>query len=427
LAESVLNEKSSRTIIPRNVLVLTLSRTVWSMSDTNVDNFISLYMIEMGATVPLIGLINALGSFGAMLLYPIGGYIADKSGRVRLVSLSTLLYVASFVIYFIAPSWQWAAVAMIYQSMVLFYTPAMNAVMADSIPVGKRGKLYAFNFALPNIIKIVSPYLGGLFILRYDIIPAMRIGFALSFLIGVFVATVRFKFLRETLVDIDRVQWDPVSLFSESYRHALVSLKWVWDNLKSYTILSMLLAFLSSLILPFWLLYVIQEINIQPYEWAVILLWSGVAKAVLSFFIGGIVDVLGSRKCFLIGFLLAIPGMFTFTVAKGFWMVMFLYTLIVFSAVFMWIASQVYLADSIPRELRGRVMAGLGNGTSIGVTGVGVATGFLIFLPKTLGSLAGGFIYDFNAAAPWIVQSLFLGIGLLYTYLAIRDPETPYE
>jgi MFS family permease len=427
LTEPVLSEKPSRSIIPRNVLVLTLSRTVWSMSDTNVDNFISLYMISMGATIPLIGLINALGNFGAMLLYPIGGYIADKSGRVRLVSLSTLLYVASFVIYLLAPSWQWAAVAMIYQCMVLFYTPAMNAVMADSIPVGKRGKLYAFNFALPNIIKIVSPYLGGLFIARYDVIPAMRIGFGISFLIGVFVATVRFTFLRETLIDIERVNWDPVNLFSESYQHALTSLRWVWTNLRSYTILSMLLAFLSSLILPFWLIYAIQAINIQPYEWAVILLWSGVAKAVLSFFIGGIVDVLGSRKCFLIGFLLAIPGMFSFSLAKGFWMTMALYTLIVFSSVFMWIASQVYLADSTPREIRGRVMAGLGSGTSIGVTGVGVASGFIIFLPKTLGSLAGGYIYDFNPVAPWIVQSIFLGLGLLFTYFTIRDPTKPYE
>jgi MFS family permease len=427
LTESVLREKPVRSIIPRNVLVLTLSRTVWSMSDTNIDNFISVYMIAMGATVPLIGLVNALGSFGAMLLYPIGGYIADKSGRVKLVSLSTLLYVASFVIFFIAPTWQWAAVAMVYQSMVLFYTPAMNAIMADSIPVGKRGKLFAFNFALPNIIKIVSPYLGGLFIARFDVIPAMRIGFAISFIIGVFVAAVRFIFLKETLPSIKKIKWDPVNLFMESYRDVLTILRWVWCNIRSYSIVSVFLAFLNSMLLPFWVIYAVQVANLQPYEWGVILLWSGVAKALLSFFIGGIVDVLGFRKCFIVGFLLAIPGSFAFTMAKGFWMLLTLYTLIVFSAVFMWIASQVYLADSVPREIRGRVMAGLGSGTSIGVTGVGVASGFLIFLPKTIGSLAGGFIYDVNPAAPWVIQSLFLCVVLLYIYLMIRNPAEPYE
>ena len=87
------------------------------MSDTSIDNFISSYMVALGASVPTIGLINALGSFGAMFLYPVGGYIADKSGRVRLVASSTIIYGSSFIIYLWAPSWEWAAVAMVYQTM----------------------------------------------------------------------------------------------------------------------------------------------------------------------------------------------------------------------------------------------------------------------------------------------------------------------
>ena len=67
------------------MLVLTLSRVIWSMNDTNIDTYISSYMQALGATVPQIGWINALGNLGSMILYPIGGYIADKSGRVRIV------------------------------------------------------------------------------------------------------------------------------------------------------------------------------------------------------------------------------------------------------------------------------------------------------------------------------------------------------
>ena len=93
-----MGESKKKSLIPRNVLVLTISRVIWSMSDTNIDNFISEYMRVLGASVPTIGLINALGSFGAMLLYPVGGYIADKSGRVRIVASSTLVYVSSFII-----------------------------------------------------------------------------------------------------------------------------------------------------------------------------------------------------------------------------------------------------------------------------------------------------------------------------------------
>ena len=408
-------------------MVLTLSRVIWSMSDTNIDHFISIYMQALGASVPVIGLINALGSFGAMLLYPVGGYIADKSGRVRLVASSTIIYVSSFIIYLLAPSWEWAAVAMIYQNMSLFYTPAMNAIMADSIPVGDRGKLYGFNFALPNIVRVVSPYLGGLFIARFELIPAMRIGFMISFLIGIIVAAMRLLFLKETISDIQEINWNPVKLFKDAYKDTNQSLRWVWENLRSYTAVSMLLSFLGSMILPFWILYATDALDLHPYQWGIILLWSGIAKAILSLFIGGIVDYYGSRKCLLFGFILAIPSMYGFTLAEGFWLALPMFTLITLSGVFIWISSQVYLADSIPRSIRGRIMAGLGSGMSLGVSGVGFASGFLIFLPKTLGSLVGGFIYYLNPQLPWLIQSLLLSVGLIYTYLKIHNSENPYE
>ena len=64
---------------------------------------------------------------------------------------------------------------------------------------------------------------------------------------------------------------------------------------------------------------------------------------------------------------------------------------------------------------------------SLGVSGVGFTSGFLIFLPKTLGSLAGGFIYHLNPQLPWLLQSVFLTVGLIYVFFMIHDPENPQE
>ena len=422
-----MQETEKKSLIPRNVLVLTMSRTIWSMSDTNLDNFISSYMLLLGATVPAIGLMNALGSFGAMLLYPIGGYIADKSGRVKLVAYSTLLYVSSFVVYLLAPSWQWAAFAMVYQNAVLFYVPAMNAIMADSIPVGDRGKLFGFNFALPNIIRIVAPYMAGLLIARFELIPAMRIGFMLSFVIGLVVAAMRMFFLRETLDSIEPMDWNPVRLVKAAYKDMDVSLRWIYRNIRSYAAVTMLLSFLSSVILPFWIIYATTEIGLTLYQWGVVLLWSGVAKAVLSLFIGGIVDRFGARNCFITGLLISIPGMYMFTFAEGFKATLLIYTTIVLGAVLIWISSQVYLADSIPRAMRGRVMAGLGSGITLGVTGVGFPTGFLVFFPKILGNLVGGFIYALRPSSPWTLQSVLLAAALVYLWFMLKNPEKAEE
>jgi len=422
-----LQETEKKSLIPRNVLVLTMSRTIWGMSDTNLDNFISSYMLALGATVPAIGLMNALGSFGAMLMYPIGGYIADRSGRVKLVAYSTLLYVSSFVVYLFAPTWQWAAFAMVYQQMVLFYVPAMNAIMADSIPVGDRGKLFGFNFALPNLIRIVSPFIGGLLIARFELIPAMRIGFTVSLAIGLIVTAMRMFFLRETIEHVEKMDWNPYRLVKAAYKDMDGSLRWIWSNIRSYAGATMLLSFLSSMILPFWIIYVVNEIGLEPYLWGVILLWSGVAKAVLSLFIGGIVDRFGARNCFITGLLISIPGMYMFTFAEGFKTTLLIYTTIVLGAVLIWISSQVYLADSIPKRMRGRVMAGLGSGITLGVTGVGFPTGFLVFFPKILGNLVGGFIYALRPSSPWTLQSVLLAAALVYLWFMLKNPEKAEE
>ncbi len=422
-----MSEDSKRPIIPRNVLVLTLSRIIWSMGDTNIDNYLTPYIVALGGGARSIGLINALGSLAAMFFYPVGGYIADKSGRVRLVVIATLLYTSSFLVYGFARHWTWIAAGIIYQNLVLFYVPALFAIMADSVPIGTRGKLYAFNFALPNLVKVITPFLGGIIIAYLDVIPAMKLGYAVSFFMGLLVFAIRARYLKETIPETEGISRNPLTVLKHSYQDVRISLDFVWDNIRGYAGVSMLLAFLGSMILPFWILYATEVAGIGEYYWGVILLWSGAAKAVLSFFIGEIVDRYGSRKVFLAGFIIAIPSMFLFTLATTFYNILILYTIVTLSSVFVWIGSQVYLADSIPREKRGRVMAMVGSGMSIGVTGVGYASGFLIFLPNAIGSLVGGLIYSLDPMYPWLLQGIVLIFGLIMTYMLVYDPERVYE
>ena len=44
-----------------NVFALTVSRVIWSVSMSIVFPFLSLYIIELGGTKPIVGMVNALG------------------------------------------------------------------------------------------------------------------------------------------------------------------------------------------------------------------------------------------------------------------------------------------------------------------------------------------------------------------------------
>lgn len=405
-----------------NVLVLTVSRVIWSVSMSIVFPFLSLYIIELGGTKPIIGMVSALGSMSSMLLFPVGGYLADKVGRAKFVGVSTFLFASSFLLFIFAPTWQWLAVGVMFQEITLFYMPALNAIMADSIPVGARGRILSLTIAIPEAVRIIVPYVGGLLIATFTLQPAMRMAYTFSLLTGAFVGFLRYRYLEETLEngEIDR---NIPRIFKESYSSAFKSFGWVLSNMRGYAILGITVTLVASIVQPFWIIYASEVIGLSPYEWGLVLLGGGLVKTVLSFVIGGLVDRLGPKKCILISLAITIPAALLFTRSTGFFQTAAIYLGMVVGNAFLWIASSVLLADSIPRNIRGRIMAALGQGLGVGIGGGGYTRGFILFIPSTIGAFLGGYIYEFNPAMPWLIQAVLLLLGIAFTVLFVKEPE----
>ena len=413
-----------RSLMKGNVLILTVSRVIWSVSGAVVRPYMSLYLLALGGSNQVIGLANAMADLAGMFLYPVGGYIADKAGRAKLVGVATFLYASSFLLFIFAPSWQWLAIGMAYQQLVLFYMPALNALMADSIPVGTRGRIYSMMMVIPEAVRIFVPYIGGWLIAVYTLEPAMRIGYTLSFFLAVFVGFLRYRYLTETIESTSSVGRNIPHILRESYRNMFESIKWVYGNLKGFVYIAILLSFIAAAVQPFYVLYATDVIGLSAYQWGTVLLAAGLSKTLLSITVGNLVDRLGPRKCMFIALGSGIPTLLAFTRSTGFATTVILYVLLIISNSFIWIASNVLLADTIPRETRGRIMAALGQGANMGVSGGGYARGFILFIPATVGAYFGGYIYDYNPALPWFIQIALLSISILLTYVYIKDPES---
>ncbi len=410
-----------------NILVLTVSRIIWSMSMSIVFPYLSLYILELGGSKPIIGIVNALGGLAGMLLYPVGGYIADKSGRAKLVGVATFLLASSFLLFIFAPTWQWLAVGIVYQQLVLFYMPALNAIMADSIPVGARGRILSLTIAIPEAVRIFVPYIGGWLIAVYTLRPAMRLGYILSLITAILVGFIRFRYLKETVENRSGIGRDITKIFRESYIDIFKSLRWIFSNLRGYAFIAVILTLISSIVQPFWIVYAYEVIGLSEYDWGTVLLIAGIVKTAVSVIIGGYVDRIGPKKCMIIAFVLAVPSVAAFTISSNFIQTTIIYILLVVSNAFLWIASSVLLADTIPRNIRGRIMAGLGQGIGVGIGGGGYARGFLLFIPATIGSLVGGYIYEFNPTFPWLIHSAFLALSIFLSLVFVREPEKAEE
>jgi predicted MFS family arabinose efflux permease len=95
----------------------------------------------------------------------------------------------------------------------------------------------------------------------------------------------------------------------------------------------MLLTLVGSTILPFWVVYATEVIKLSAYDWDLVMLIGGVTKTIISIIIGTIVDKIGSRKCMLASYILAIPLMAVFTLSTSLYNVIPIYVVLVILAV----------------------------------------------------------------------------------------------
>ncbi|MEM7134142.1 MAG: MFS transporter [Chloroflexota bacterium] len=179
---------------------------------------------------------------------------------------------------------------------------------------------------------------------------------------------------------------------------------------------------------PFWVVYAVEEIQISSSLWGFILLLETVVKMVLFIPAGIIADRWGRTTTLMVALLLATVATPAFAFATTFMAVLIVRMVLAVSFALAIPACSALMADLVPRQIRGRVMSAIGQGSiqimpAGGGTG-GPAVGFLITIPLMLSSLAGGYLYTINPNYPWFVVMGTMLVAVILTLLFIRDPQT---
>ena len=379
------------------------------------------------------GIVNSLGVIAGMFLYPVGGYIADKMGRVKLVGFSTYLYAICHLPFIFARDWKALAVGQFFSQLFLFYSPAMNALQADSLPPGVRGRGFATIMAIPSSIRIIAPYIGAYLITSFGgddagLIKAVRLCWAVAFATGLLVATIRLKYLKETIPE-DEVE-DKLTLgalpriVKESYASVFESLRWMDKALVSIVVIEVLMSLFVAMSAPFWVIYATQVVGLSVIQWGLVLPISGLLGIILAFPLGSLVDRWGPRKMILIAMAMAPPAIFLFLYAGGFLGVLAIICWVSVINGMMMPAFSTLIANMIPRNRRGRLYSLLGERGIMFSFGNFWGGGFLLFPAAAIGSYLGGQIYEMNPTYPWIILSVAALVSLLLTYMYIHEPET---
>ncbi|UCH02670.1 MAG: MFS transporter [Candidatus Bathyarchaeota archaeon] len=405
-------------LFSRNLIILTISNILWMFSIVLAETYLSLYILRQGGTVATVGLIGSIAYLAGIPLYPVGGYISDYKGRVKLIGLMTYFYVSTSLIFAFAESWVTIAVGAFLQNSVLFYFPSLFAIQIESVPSNRRGIGFAMITAIPRACGIAAPFVAGYIVSLYGIVPGVKLLYGLTFIVGIFVASLRLFGLEETVTPAKHSV--PISnlplLVLESYKRFIGALKNMSKSLTSFTLVTILITFFAAAAEPYYILYFSTIIGLTHFEWGQLSFIASLISFTLAIPIGKLTDMYGGRKTTILSVIAAIPS-FSFIFCDSFAKALLFITYFSIVNTFMISAFRVMVAGLIPSDKRGLVLSALGSRSiSIRLRGANpLGGGVLTFVAGMISIPLGAYLYNINPTFPF----LFLSSGLILCFLLI--------
>jgi len=373
-------------------------------------SFESPFFRELGAPPVIIGL---MGSVGAMVLGLVripGAVIADRHGRRQIIVMMTFVIAFSFLFHVFAPDWRFVLIGMVISNLALIYQPALDAILADSVPPDKRGMGYAAVNVIPNIPTIVAPAIAGFLVDAYGIVPGMRMVYSVVFFCLLAAALVRLFFLRETLENPQRIE---LGALKEAFKDSLGAIRDAWRDmprtLRFVTVAFLVSAFEEPMFRIFTSLYVFDVVGVGKIEWGLVNTAWIATTIVFGFPLGKVVDKIGRKRSILLSYSLFIPSTILFLSARSFPQLFIYYIVFGIGGCLIMPAYSALLADLIPKEKRGRIM------------GTIVTMNILATVPA---SAFGGFLYTASPVYPFLLTMTLGATVSLIILFAVKEPRT---
>ena len=379
-----------------NYLILIISWILMDFAHELPGTYYSDYVIQLGGSPSILGLISFASLLAlASVQFP-GGFLADKYGRRWLISTLTFGVALSFAFYAAAPSWHFILIGAVLQNICLLYQPALNAMMADSVPPEKRG----MGFSVLNLIMSVSttpaPVVALILVATFGSMLGMRIAYTIVVILYLAAATVRLK-LKETMKNVEKASLKDAL---RSYPRALKDGVNVWKIVPR----SMFFLFLSELTMRssqamiqtlflVYAFYVLQiggtptqgippqedpALQLARIKWGYVMTALFVCMVISALPAGKLIDKAGRKIPLIISHLTMIPAMLLFI--YGSYPTLFIaMPLAGFSMLLGFSSYQSLFADLVPQEHRGKVTGSMN---------------FFTYIAMAIGGASGGLLYE---------------------------------
>ena len=272
-----------------------------------VYSMLSLYLIDLGASVVQVGLVFTLASLVPLVLQIFGGWLSDTIGRLRMIAFGSSVAVFGYFIFSIAPSWQWILIGLsveyVSNSVV---GPSFSAYISEQSDEKARGRVFGLTSSIYMIVTIIGPALGGFLAYRLGFQPMMRVAFGFylaATLLRIWMARSEHFEAKKSAVKPTWVSFktEITAMFALLVAGEILTWIWVTDAIGDTTF---------NMISQLYPIYLsdLGKLNVQQIGFVNAAF--GMALIVASYFSGYLVDKRSERLAASIGFILEATGLF---------------------------------------------------------------------------------------------------------------------
>lgn len=187
-----------RPVLNKNLRWFLLAMILANIAGQMAYSMLSLYLIELGASVAQVGTVFTVASLVPMVLQLFGGWLSDTIGRLRAIAIGSSIAVFGYLLFFISPSWEWIlfGLAVEYVSNA-FVGPSFGAYISEQSDENSRGRVFGVSRGIYMVVTVIGPALAGLLAYRFNFRLMLMIAFifyALGTIVRIWMATSeRFK------------------------------------------------------------------------------------------------------------------------------------------------------------------------------------------------------------------------------------------
>jgi len=369
----------------RNLAVLTLTQTFYMFTAFLWWPYRSLYILELGASTELLGMLLMVETVSQLVFQLPGGILTDRLGRRKVIIYSSILRTAAPFVYLLSTYWSHVAPGLILNSAGMIGIPAINALIAESLPEERRSSGFAAYRTVTWMPMIVTNLLGGVLMDHYGVVRGVRLCLIAMLVVSASSTLIRWRYIRETLEKIDNREdsTKPPRKMGEVIR----GLGRMPRNIWILTAVAALSGFAMRTVWSFMVIYATEVVGLTKTQWGLIGSLVSVISTVLTLPTGVLADRFGRKPLITVSKVLGPISTIGFTLSTNFWGLTIYRSL---SGVAMGFGGMVWgpmggpvwqalVADCTPPEERGRMMGLMGSIASV---------------VSTPASWIGGYLYD---------------------------------